>query len=134
MSKQTSVINFFQKCCVLSPNGTAAPSREVVLGGEKAQNLISDVTAGNFWFHHFVPNGLGNLLILAEPQWLHLQIEDNDTHIMRLLWEGKYLAHSKHKTRGFECTMNVQQWQRQALRNCGIFLKLFFGNPGFLSF
>lgn len=48
MSKQTSVINFFQKCCVLSPNGTAAPSREVVLGGEKAQNLISDVTAGNF--------------------------------------------------------------------------------------
>lgn len=57
---------------------------------------------------------------------------DDDTHIIRLLWEETYLVHSEHKTAS-ECSMKIQQWQWWILRDLGTFLKLFFGNPSALS-
>lgn len=49
MSKQTSVISFFQKHYVLSSNKAAAPFRETALNaGRKAQSLILDAPVSNF--------------------------------------------------------------------------------------
>lgn len=129
MSKEASFKNFFQKCYMLSPNGTAAPPREAVLGGEKAQNWISDAPVYCFWLHCFLAVGLGEFIYPLRASVTLSANRAHDTLNIRLLREGKYLAHSEHKNSIFECTVDAQQWQMWVFRNLGAFFKLFFGNP-----